>query len=384
MQCPHCGAPVEPGVRFCPSCRKRVVAPSAGFGATPPGGSLAPPPPPRTGAPPHPPPPSYRPAPASGYQPQVAAALFPPYTIDMRRPGIVTAMAVLNFVGGTFALLAAALVVFVSVAGAGKGGEDPVVLAVMGVLYGVFGLGYVAVGYGLLQMKGWARIAQIVLACLGVLSCGIIISVLMLIYLFKPGVKVLFSGKTAEELTPQEAADVAQLKSGSSGLVIAIVVVVVVTMVAVIGIIAAIAIPSLLRARVSANEAVARNNLRRIISAEAAYQGANSGYYDVPACLYAPATCLGAEVPRFLDPQIVVFDAPKSGYVLRFHAGETVAAPGASPSSVNAFAVTAEPVSTQTGVRAFCADASGVVCVMTEGEHVPTAGQCPQSCRPIL
>ena len=323
MQCPHCGAPVDPGVRFCPSCRKRVVAPSEGFGATPPGGSLAPPPPPRGSTPPPPPPPSYQPAPASGYQPQVAAALFPPYTIDMRRPGIVTAMAVLNFIAGTFALLAAALALFVSLAGAGRAGEDAAVMLLMGVLYGVFGVGYVVVGVGLLQMKGWARIAQIVLACLGVFSCGIILSVLMLIYLFKPGVKVLFSGKTTEELTPQEAADVAQLK-GSSGTTTVIVVVVVVMMIAMIGIIAAIAIPSLLRARVSANEAGVRNRLRSIISAEVAYQSVNAGFYDVPACLYAPAQCLGAETPSpFLDPDTVVFDTPKSGYVLRFYPGES-------------------------------------------------------------
>ena len=75
----------------------------------------------------------------------------------------------------------------------------------MGGLYAIFGLGTSPRASGLLQMKSWARILQIVLACLGVLSCGIIISVLMLMYLFKPGVKVLFSGKTVDELTPQEA-----------------------------------------------------------------------------------------------------------------------------------------------------------------------------------
>ena len=83
MHCPHCGAPVDPSARFCPSCRKRVVPPSEGFGMTPPDGSLAPPQPPRAPAP-RPAPPAYQAAAASGYQPQVAAALFPPYTLDMR------------------------------------------------------------------------------------------------------------------------------------------------------------------------------------------------------------------------------------------------------------------------------------------------------------
>src|SRR5438067_2350570 len=46
--------------------------------------------------------------------------------------------------------------------------------------------------------------------------------------------------------------------------------------VAIIGIIAAIAIPSLLRARVAANEAAVIGDTRTVISAEAAYHAANS------------------------------------------------------------------------------------------------------------
>ena len=55
--------------------------------------------------------------------------------------------------------------------------------------------------------------------------------------------------------------------------------------VAIIGIIAAIAIPSLLRARVSANEAAAIGDTRTVISAEAAYQSANSGFYGQITCM---------------------------------------------------------------------------------------------------
>jgi type IV pilus assembly protein PilA len=379
MHCPHCGAPIDPGVRFCPSCRKRVVPPSEGFGNTPPLGSVAPPPPP----------PSYQAAPASGSQPQVAAALFPPYTVDMRRPGIITAMAVLNLIGGGFSLLGALIVVIAGMAGGQGTGEDLALMAGLGGLYALIGAVYLAAGVGLLQMKGWARILQIVLACLGLLSCGIIISVLMLIYLLKPGVKVLFSGKTAEELTPQEASDVAQLQGGSTAMVVAVVLVVFLLMVAVIGIIAAIAIPSLLRARVSANEAGAIGNLRTIVSAEAAYQSANAGYYDVPACLSSPASaqCLGTNAPPspFLSPE-VVFDVPKTGYVLRFYPGETVSAPGASPSSLTSFAVVAEPATVNTtGVRTFCADSTGIVsvCAPSTVGVGGAGGACPEICSPL-
>jgi type IV pilus assembly protein PilA len=381
MHCPHCGAPLDPGVRFCPSCRKRVVPPSEGFGNTPPLGSAAPPPPP--------PPPSHRAAPASGYQPQVAAALFPPYTIDMRRPGAVTVLAILNLVASGLCLLFAAAAVFVLVAGK-QGGDETMSAVAMLVIYGGYGLLSAVTGVGLLRMHSWARILQIVLSCLGLLAigCGTIISIFVLLYMFKPGVRVLFSGKTAEQLTPQEAADVAQLQaSGTSGVVIALVVMVgFLVLVAIVGIIAAIAIPSLLRARISANESGAIGNLRTIVSAEAAYQGVNAGYYDTPACLFAPAQCLGSNAPPspFLSPE-VVFDVPKTGYVLRFYPGETVSAPGASPSSLTSFAVVASPASAQGGVRTFCTDSTGVVsvCAPSTAGVGAAGGACPEICSPL-
>jgi prepilin-type N-terminal cleavage/methylation domain-containing protein len=55
--------------------------------------------------------------------------------------------------------------------------------------------------------------------------------------------------------------------------------------VAIIGIIAAIAIPSLIRARVSANEAAAIGDTRTVVSAEATYQAAASGFYGELSCL---------------------------------------------------------------------------------------------------
>jgi type IV pilus assembly protein PilA len=381
MHCPHCGAPLDPGIRFCPSCRKRVVPPSEGFGNTPPLGSAAPPPPP----------PSYQAAPASGYQPQVAAALFPPYTVDMRRPGAVTVLAILNLVAAGLCLLFAAASVFILVAG-DKGGDETASAVAMLVLYGGYGVLSAVTGVGLLRMQSWARILQIVVSCLGLLAigCGTIISILVLLYMFKPGVRVLFSGKTAEELTPQEAADVAQLQTGgTSGLVIGLIVMVgLLVVVALIGIIAAIAIPSLLRARISANEAGAIGNLRTIISAEVAYQSVNAGYYDVPDCLTAPASaqCLASNAPPtpFLSPE-VVFDVPKTGYVLRFYPGETVSAPGASPSSLTAFAVVASPASAQGGVRTFCADSTGVVsvCAPSTVGVGGAGGACPEICSPL-
>ncbi len=62
--------------------------------------------------------------------------------------------------------------------------------------------------------------------------------------------------------------------------------------VAIIGIIAAIAIPSLLRARVSANEAATIGDIRAVLSSQSAYSSAALGSFGDITCLSAPAGCL--------------------------------------------------------------------------------------------
>jgi hypothetical protein len=71
--------------------------------------------------------------------------------------------------------------------------------------------------------------------------------------------------------------------------------------------------------------------------------------------------------PGFLDATL--FAAPRSGYIHELHGGApAAAAKGISPSSTDAFAVIAYPVTPgQTGVRAFCGDSSGRVCAITNG-----------------
>ena len=78
---------------------------------------------------------------------------------------------------------------------------------------------------------------------------------------------------------------------GASGIIVAVVAVFV--GIAIIGIIAAIAIPSLLRARVSANEAATIGDIRTLISAQAVYQSMNGGFYESRVeCLAEPGECI--------------------------------------------------------------------------------------------
>lgn len=103
--------------------------------------------------------------------------------------------------------------------------------------------------------------------------------------------------------------------------------------VAIIGIIAAIAVPGLLRARMSGNEASAIGSLRAINSAQSTYSSScGSGFY-------APTlTDLGTAPPgaaaAFISPDLGSADAPvKSGYTVSM-AGTT----GDSPLSCNGVA----------------------------------------------
>jgi hypothetical protein len=148
--------------------------------------------------------------------------------------------------------------------------------------------------------------------------------------------------------------------------------------------VAAIAIPSLLRARVSANESGAIGDIRTVISGEAAYQSVNAGYYDTLQCLGRPAECIPSyNGPTFLD-ETLASGADKNGYKRTFHPGPVVSegTEPRSPSSIESFAYTAVPLSKQTGVRGFCGDSSGRICVTLDGSEPPVVnGQCAETCQ---
>jgi len=150
--------------------------------------------------------------------------------------------------------------------------------------------------------------------------------------------------------------------------------------VAIIGIIAAIAIPSLVRARVSANESATIGDIRALISAQAAYQSANAGFYDgALSCLTAPsnAACIPSYpgfAPTFLDSQLASLQ-PKSGYNRFFQGGPVMALPTASGTSTAAYRYDATPVMIgQTGVRGYAADFSGRICFTIDGVSVGGGG----------
>ena len=151
--------------------------------------------------------------------------------------------------------------------------------------------------------------------------------------------------------------------------------------VAIIGIIAAIAIPALLRARISANEAATIGDVRSVLSAEAAYHAA-AAVYGSPVCLNAPsgAGCIPsypASAPVFLDGQLASL-VPKAGYHRSWEGRPT-------PGGFGCYTYHATPSMTSvTGVRGFAGDCSGRLCFSVDGSQIVTALQAlPPGCAPL-
>jgi prepilin-type N-terminal cleavage/methylation domain-containing protein len=153
--------------------------------------------------------------------------------------------------------------------------------------------------------------------------------------------------------------------------------------VAIIGIVAAIAIPSLLRARVSANEAQAIGDTRAVMSASATYASMNCGFFAPTLnCMTKEgggAICIPnypASAPQFLSPDIAR-NTPynKSGY-RRDYSPAAVAGgtgPSCDPGSVVDYCYISSPLSMLTGVRSFNGGASGAIYMDQSGVPLP----CP-------
>jgi len=142
--------------------------------------------------------------------------------------------------------------------------------------------------------------------------------------------------------------------------------------VSIILIIAAIAIPSLLRARINANEASAVGSLRTINTSQVAYQTAYPSEGYAPSLLaLGPPSGTGCSAPSsasacLIDSSLAnAGTAPKSGYLF------TITAPGPLPNMTYVVGGAASAFN-QSGVRSFCSMEDGVLRALT-----PTSQQTP-------
>lgn len=139
--------------------------------------------------------------------------------------------------------------------------------------------------------------------------------------------------------------------------------------VAIIGIIAAIAVPGLLRARMSGNEASAIGSLRAINSAESTFSSScgGNGYAQTLDDLALPPT---GSTAGFISPDLSTNGVSKSGFIVNL-APDTSAAVvtpasktcnGSADAAVSAYFAEAHPVTVgSTGQRSFATDTRGTI-----------------------
>ena len=279
----------------------------------------------------------------------------PPPPPAFSRPFGVVLLGILNTLGALLYLGLGVLLLIVSTTESSQA-EGRIVLVVVGGLFVLVGAFHATTATGLFLLKGYGRICQMIQSGVGLLAIpiGTIVSVLVLYYLTRPGVALLFSGRPPAAMTPEERT----LVSRDSDQGVAIVAVAIVALfggVAVIGIIAAIAIPGLLRARMAGNEASAIGSIRAMSSAQAAFSASHEGRYGTLECLTAAASCPGADGAVSSEPFIdrgAASTGPRSGYTFRLFV---------SPDQ-GRFVYWAEPAQVgQSGMRAFCATETSTV-----------------------
>jgi type IV pilus assembly protein PilA len=149
--------------------------------------------------------------------------------------------------------------------------------------------------------------------------------------------------------------------------------------VAIIGIIAAIAVPGLLRARMSGNESSAIGSMRAINSAEAAYSSATGGGgYAILLDTLAKGCGAGQ---GFISPDLKLDPSNKSGYEVHLEDGATsadVADDCNGTKSRAAYYSWTIPLSIgSTGQRGFSTAAHGTIFFTPDGTQPPETGGTP-------
>jgi type IV pilus assembly protein PilA len=272
----------------------------------------------------------------------------PPPPPAFSRPFGVILLGILNALGALLHLGLGAVLVVVALAEPAQA-DGRIVLFVMGGVIVLVGAFLALTATGLFLLREFGRICQMIQSGIGLLAIpfGTIISALILYYLTRPGVVLLFSGRPPAAMTPDERA----LVTHDSNRAVAVAIVAIVALfggIAMIGIVAAIAIPGLLRARMAGNEASAIGSIRAMSSAQAAFAATHDGRYGTLDCLTTPSSCPAADGTVPTEPFLSRTGAdpgPRNGYTFRLFL---------SPDQ-SRFVYWAEPAQVgQSGLRAFC------------------------------
>ncbi|MCP3982038.1 MAG: hypothetical protein GY716_22260 [bacterium] len=211
----------------------------------------------------------------------------------LRRPGPVTFFSVLYFVTALVSLPGIPALILLAP-------DDKV-----GILLGIVGAFVVLVaaalhavlGWGLWRLKGWARLVWIAEAGVGLVAFpfGTLISAFVLFYLFRPGVKLLFSDAREDDLTAEERWAVLQDRSSPVLLVMLAVSLAGSLMIGLL--VAAIALPNLLNAVDRGKTKRTLADLQAIAAGVERYRS-DHGAYPVASDI---ATLSGLLQPNYLN-----------------------------------------------------------------------------------
>jgi prepilin-type N-terminal cleavage/methylation domain-containing protein len=155
--------------------------------------------------------------------------------------------------------------------------------------------------------------------------------------------------------------------------------------IAIIGVVGAIAIPSLLRAKISANESAVLGSMRAVNSAQAAYAGTAAAGNFATSLTVLLQPCPGS-TEAFIPADLAGDPAKKSGYSVTLGPGSFGAgAPdcNGTATSVGYYLAAVPLTSGLTGERAFASTTPGVIyfdpdgVAPTEGQMAPSGGATP-------
>ncbi len=355
MFCTNCGKENPDSARFCFSCGQPVQTTAR---TQPTASSLG----------------------AGRPQQSQRSTLEPPETVDWKplpRPTVITILSLWNFFAGTMLVLVGLAAVAGSIFASMS--ETPF-LAVVGVICFACGALELVCAVGLWGLRSYGRTIQLVFSWLGLLAfpLGTIFSIAVIVYLNKPGSKVLFSGTFAPQLTAEERAQVAALSQGALGTAI-IVMLVALVLIPGIGIVAAVAVPGLLRARMSGNEASAIGALRAINTAQQNYSQQCNGYAPSLTELRAAGNFLS---PDLASAQVVV----RNGFTITMVAASGAAAIPQPPvgcigTTTNYYATAVPTAFGSTGTRSFATSEHGTIFYTKTA--FPPADPIPVAATPI-
>ena len=299
-----------------------------------------------------------------------------------RRPGLVTILAVFQFLGGAgFLLIAVSVFAAFGNVPTDARPADLLVAVAAGLCFALVASAQIAGGIGLLRLKPHGRSIQRVFAILGLLlfPIGTIVSVVILAYLNTAGVKLLFSRRPVSELTEVEYDQLIRtMQSSSAALVMMSVLFGCLIIVAFVS--AVVVVPTWLRIRIPTSETSAITTLTRYASAEADYAAVSQHGFGTIECLVDPADCLPeySGDPFLVGPPAPVFDDGR--YLYQFTAGP----PWGRSRGLERYALLAVPVRPGwTGRRLFCVDAAGdVLWSVGKPPSLHTAA-CPADWQPV-